>query len=430
MAWGPQYEDIGPSWGDRLMVAAKTITDIQDRKKRDAQQALENERQAKIDELNAATTKQEQEKNALGINAEKKTLADQEAFDTYRKNKLGYGKLGAQANQGLKVPDNWMDENLTDPALRDSVGVGKEPIPVEQPSEKPNATEDFQQTLNEAPGVGVDKYLAGQKDLADKQITTESATALKSATNAQRDEELQRQKDRDKSDAELKRLEIESRSKNNKNGYGIYSDLSDEERQALSNAIDNGLDPYKVNSRTGKLYAQQELLKPGRKWNELAADAAFQRGTGPMNTKALLNAIEPTLTNLESLGMELKNTMLPGVNKVVNFFKEQSGDPKVVAFNNARDDAIAEVERGLMGTGVLSDSKYLRAVKNVNTAQSPEQFSSAINQMKFVIGQRLDALHRGPNYKGGNPKNEEDQPSGASGGSTVIKSKSGKTYTF
>jgi hypothetical protein len=179
-------------------------------------------------------------------------------------------------------------------------------------------------------------------------------------------------------------------------GKGIYANLSSEEQQALSNAIDNGLDPYKVNSRTAKVFAQQELVQPGRQWNVLGAQAAYQRNVGVSNTKAILNAIDPLLNQMEETGKVLGNTDIVGYNTAKNYLKEKTGDPGIVGFKNLRDDTIAEVERGLLNTGVLSDSKYLRAVKNVNESQSYSQLQSAIKNMRFVIATRLEAVNRGP----------------------------------
>ena len=166
---------------------------------------------------------------------------------------------------------------------------------------------------------------------------------------------------------------------------------------AISNAIDNGLDPKWLNSRTAKVFAQQEMTTPNRKWNDLSAQAAFGRSQSTSNTKALLYAINPLMDGLLASGKELGNTNAQFMNKGVNFLREQAGDPKIIDFNNRRDDIIAEIERGLLGTGVLSDSKYNRALHNVNSAQSYPQLEAAVGAIRSVIDARLEALRAGPN---------------------------------
>lgn len=177
-------------------------------------------------------------------------------------------------------------------------------------------------------------------------------------------------------------------------GSGLNSyNLSEEEQASLSNAVQHGFDPYKINSRTAKIIANLDRDTGGKvQWNTAAANAMFERSSATQNTQSILNTIDPLLDNLKQKGMELKNTGFPLLNKAINIGKEQSGSADIVAFNNARDDAIAELERGLLGTGVLSDSKYMRALHNVNSAQSPKQLDAAINQMKIAIKSRLEAI--------------------------------------
>jgi hypothetical protein len=387
----------------------------------------EKARQARLDAMTSETYKQNITKGQQDI---QKTTDEKAKVDAFNKKiiELTSRQAAATSPEAQKEAAtnaeiaNWDTIHAApDSSSRRLLGGGVETAAREKAA-KPDYVKQFAES-NEAlaPFGDLDKtYLGGKKDLADKQIQSETANALNAATNAQRDEERKQRAEENEKNRQNLREVAKIRGENR----GIYSNLDEEEMQALNNALSEGrIDPYKVNSRTAKIFANQEMLKPGTDWNAIGANTAFQRGTGTMNTKALLNAVAPTIDNLSNVGHELKNTMYPGVNKVVNFFKEQAGNPKVVAFNNARDDAVAEVERGLMGTGVLSDSKYLRAVKNVNTAQSPEQLDAALNQMRFVIEQRLEALQKGPNYnafkkdKGGevaqSPSGEHPQDSEA-----------------
>jgi len=181
------------------------------------------------------------------------------------------------------------------------------------------------------------------------------------------------------------------------NGFNSYN-LTPEQNDALSRAIDNGLDPYKINSRTAKIYAQQEITNPGRKWNELGAQAGYERSVTATNTKTLLNSLDPLFDELIVAGSKLSNTRWPLMNKPINWVKEHvQGNEDIVAFNNLRDDTVAEVERGLLGTGVLSDEKYRRAIKNINSAQTPQQLAAAVANTKIVVRARLEAVARGPN---------------------------------
>ena len=174
--------------------------------------------------------------------------------------------------------------------------------------------------------------------------------------------------------------------------------------------IKRELDPYSISKRSGLqalVFSKVRKLDPKFNFTEAAAQAKFQTSTGTMNTQALLNSITPMLDKLQDTGKVLGNSSLPGYNRAVNFLKEQTGSDDIVAFNNLRDDVIAEVERGLLGSGVLSDSKYLRAVKNVNSAQTYSQLQAAVKNIKFVIQTRLEALAAGPRPQVGENKPAE-----------------------
>lgn len=260
-------------------------------------------------------------------------------------------------------------------------------------------------------------FLATQRNIADDQATAEQkkaaldASMANSEANREAVAELQKQKD-----AEALRRAGSKPAPGSGGGINSYN-LSPEENDALSRAINNGLDPYQVNSRTAKIYAQQEIVNPGRKWNQLGATAKFERSTSTMNTQALLNAINPLFDGILAAGKDLGNSRIQFMNKAINIAKEQTGDPKIVQFNNQRDDLVAEIERGLLGTGVLSDSKYMRALHNINSAQSYPQLEAAVKGMRIVINARLEALKAGPS---GSP--------GETGKSGTTKS--GKKFTI
>jgi hypothetical protein len=190
--------------------------------------------------------------------------------------------------------------------------------------------------------------------------------------------------------------------------------LNEEEQASLANAIKNGFDPYKINSRNAVIISHLDRDTGGKvKWNTAAANAMYERALSTQNTESILNTIDPLLDNLKQKGRELGNTNIPFMNNVINLAKEGTGDPSIIAFNNARDDAVAELERGLLGTGVLSDSKYLRALKNVNSAQSYTQLEAAVEQMKIAIRSRLGAITEQNNRDSGlNPSKNESLKKG------------------
>jgi hypothetical protein len=264
--------------------------------------------------------------------------------------------------------------------------------------------------------------------IANKKV---DATNLKTTTDAAQKQETITGTTTNGSPTEQKRHNIAMENK--PSAGSVFQQLSPDENTALSNAITNGLDPHWLNSRTAKVFAQQELEHPGWAWNSLSAAATFERSQSTQNTQALLNSINPLMDNLLVAGKALGNTNSQFMNKAVNWTKEQMGSPDIVQFNNQRDDMIAEIERGLLGTGVLSDSKYLRAIHNVNSAQSYPQLEAAIRATKLIIQTRLNAIREKSGV--GARTTPESTPADAQGAAatqqpSTVKSAKGHVYKF
>jgi hypothetical protein len=139
-----------------------------------------------------------------------------------------------------------------------------------------------------------------------------------------------------------------------------------------------------------------EANYPGTDLAKLGANIAYQQAPGNLQSRALIQGVEPLYDNLLEAGKALGNSSIPGVNKIKNWVKEATGQPEIVAFNNLRDDVIAESERVLMGSGVLSDSKYTRAVNNVKSSASMPQLNAAVRQLRLTVKSRLEALDKQP----------------------------------
>lgn len=177
--------------------------------------------------------------------------------------------------------------------------------------------------------------------------------------------------------------------------------------------IDKTVDPNGISKRGGlqaAVWGRVKEIDPAFNIIHAGAGAAFEKNPGAMNTKALLNSIEPLLDNLTEAGRQLKDTGSPLLNKPMqwtqkNVLPDSMGGVEVSAYDNLRNDTIAEVERGLLNTGVLSDFKYRMAVENLHSAQTQKQREAAVKNIKLVIKTRLEALEAGP-YK------DRNQPSG------------------
>ena|GEM_PF-6745298 len=162
------------------------------------------------------------------------------------------------------------------------------------------------------------------------------------------------------------------------------------------------LNPAMISKRGGlqsKVFGMIEEMYPETNLVELQANAIYKTAAGNLQSRALIGGVQPLLNELVKKGETLNNARIQVFNKLVNSVKLQTGDPDIVAFNNLRDGVIAETERILLGSGVLSDAKYLRALENVNSSQSLSQLKAAVTQMELEIRTRLHALDDAPFQK-------------------------------
>lgn len=175
---------------------------------------------------------------------------------------------------------------------------------------------------------------------------------------------------------------------------GFSDEVIEQNVQAILN---EDMAPKDVSKRGGLqaiVLAEAYKRNPSYSFIYADANARYKQLAGTLTSKALIGGVQPLYDELREKGESLNNTRYLMVNAVANWFKKQTGDPKIVAFDNLRDDVIAETERILLGTGVLSDSKYTRALKNLRSSAGPEQMKASIDQFELVVRERLNALNR------------------------------------
>jgi hypothetical protein len=95
---------------------------------------------------------------------------------------------------------------------------------------------------------------------------------------------------------------------------------------------------------------------------------------------------------------QLGNTSFPLVNEVTNMYRSGTGDPRIVAFNTAKQAVTDELTRVFRGTGG-SNADIEGWEKNINAANSPQQLKAAIQQGVNLLGSRISAV--GEQYKKG-----------------------------
>ena len=141
-----------------------------------------------------------------------------------------------------------------------------------------------------------------------------------------------------------------------------------------------------------KIVSRMKIMEPEFNFSKHRANLKHQQNQGNLTTLAIVNGIDPMFDELLNMGKALNNSSLHIKNKAVNFIREQTGDPRVTAFNNMRDDLMEEAQKVLGGAGALSDAKYGRAIENFTTAQSYPQLQAAVKVLKKTLASRAHAI--------------------------------------
>lgn len=117
---------------------------------------------------------------------------------------------------------------------------------------------------------------------------------------------------------------------------------------------------------------------------------AFTSGKEAQTVNAL-NTVAEHLGKFSDNAAALHNTGFPLYNRIKNFAMEQSGDPRIAAFNTNKKAVADEVAKVWRATGG-SEADIQENLKNLDGAQSPEQLNAAIGTLTQLIYGKVAAL--------------------------------------
>ncbi|MES1988768.1 MAG: hypothetical protein V4440_12210 [Pseudomonadota bacterium] len=112
------------------------------------------------------------------------------------------------------------------------------------------------------------------------------------------------------------------------------------------------------------------------------------------------------LDTLSKLSGALENGDYPAVNKISNFFEQQSGGTKVNNFNAAKKIVGDEIVKAVVGAaGALGDREEI--AKTINAAGSPAQLKGVIDNFKELMAGQLHGLKK--QYEVSTKRNDFDR---------------------
>jgi hypothetical protein len=166
----------------------------------------------------------------------------------------------------------------------------------------------------------------------------------------------------------------------------------------------------RLNIPTGMALAKpywQSLLQATAQYDPSfdAANAATRRKTRLEFTSGQaarnITSFNTALGHLDTLShaaAALDNGSWQKINSLRNWWREETGDPRINAFNTAKTAVVNEIDRAFKGSAptVSGITEWESAI---NASQSPEQLKAAIKQMADLLGSRVKAL--GEQYDAG-----------------------------
>lgn len=130
------------------------------------------------------------------------------------------------------------------------------------------------------------------------------------------------------------------------------------------------------------------------RWTQRVATRKEFSAGGPNSPAGAITAGNTAIQHLGHLSdtaETLDNSSYPLFNSVVNFGREQTGDPRIAEFNSIRNKYIEEATKFYRGTGG-NESDLQRDIATLNAAQSPQQLRAAIAAQSQLMQSKINAL--------------------------------------
>lgn len=169
-------------------------------------------------------------------------------------------------------------------------------------------------------------------------------------------------------------------------------DLSPEQYNALygpDGSVTQGrLDPYKVNGRTAKVYANAEITNPGTNFNQLAGTAALSRNAPFMGKQLTIEMLPKMLSNMSEAGKKLNFNDNKYFGAVQAWYKGASNDPDFISYMAQRNDVLLTLMGAMRSVGA-SDLAHRAEIDAAPQNMSPRAFDAYVAGQYKALEPRL-----------------------------------------
>ena len=170
------------------------------------------------------------------------------------------------------------------------------------------------------------------------------------------------------------------------------SELSEEQNNALygpNGAVTTGrLDPYKVNGRNAKIYANAEIANPGTNMNQLAGTATLNRNAQFMGKQLTIEMLPKMLSNMSEAGKKLNFNDNKYFGAVQAWYKGASNDPDFISYMAQRNDVLLTLMGAMRSVGA-SDLAHRAEIDAAPQNMSPRAFDAYVAGQYKALEPRL-----------------------------------------
>lgn len=106
-----------------------------------------------------------------------------------------------------------------------------------------------------------------------------------------------------------------------------------------------------------------------------------------------LNVAIDHLNTLDEAAKALKNSDSPALNRIVNYFKQQTGNPVTTNFDSIKQVVSAEIAKAVVGGQTALHDRDDMA-QRANNASAPEQLSGIITEFKKLMAGQMNGLRK------------------------------------
>jgi hypothetical protein len=140
-------------------------------------------------------------------------------------------------------------------------------------------------------------------------------------------------------------------------------------------------------AQVAEKYPEYDATQYGAKVKAMNDFSTGKNGNAVRSFNTALNHLD----TLSELNNALKNNDIQAINKVSNYFSQQTGSPAVTNFNAAKQIVGDEIVKAIVGGGGgVGDREKAQQV--LDAANSPDQLAGVINKYKELMGGQLEGL--------------------------------------